>query len=116
MATLEILPDKDKNRSQIQREIRQKEKAVEHLKQKYNNHNLSMDEIHTCLYSICDNNSFLNSNRLPIDKVIVYLKKYFDPHTVKTGYSLAIVNGQEVSERSAKLRAKLLHMTTSNHY
>jgi Protein of unknown function (DUF2009) len=49
-----------------------------------------------CLYSVCDNDSFLNSNRVPIDKMIRYLQKYFNPDTVEPGYSLAISAGEQV--------------------
>jgi len=100
VATREILPDRGKTRAQIQKEIRQKEKAVAYLKEKYSGYRLSEDDIHMCLYSICDNNSFLNSNRLPIDKVIGYLKQYFSPKNIVEGYSLAIVNGSEGSRLS----------------
>lgn len=41
-----------------------------------------------------DNDSFLNSNRVPIDKIIDYLKKYFAPGRIQEGYSLSIVSGQ----------------------
>ena len=40
-------------------------------------------------------NSFLNSNRLPVDKMIGYLEEYFDPKRVEAGYSLSIVEGEE---------------------
>ena len=48
---------------QIQQEIKRKERAVELLADKYSTRALTEDEIRLCLYSICDNNSFLNSNR-----------------------------------------------------
>ena len=94
VATEEILAD-GKTRDMIQKQIRMKEKAVAHIKDKYATRDLSEDDIHMCLYSICDNNSFLNSNRLPVDKVIGYLKKYFSPTNVEPGYSLAIVSGND---------------------
>jgi Protein of unknown function (DUF2009) len=59
------------------------------------------EDIHMCLYSMCDNDSFLNSNRLPIDKMIGYLKRYFSPENIQEGYSLAIVAGEEVRETSS---------------
>lgn len=48
-----------------------------------------------CLYSIGDNNSFLNSNRLPIDQCLAFLQKYFDPEIISdtSPYSLAIAEG-----------------------
>jgi len=101
IATEEILATPGKTRARIDQEIRRKERAVAQLKKQYRSTNLSMEDIHLCLYSICDNNSFLNSNRVPIDKVIDFLKTHFSPTTItttRTGnneYSLAIVKGQE---------------------
>ncbi|KAG5187157.1 hypothetical protein JKP88DRAFT_271820 [Tribonema minus] len=95
IATKEILPDANKSRAAINQEIKMKERAVEYLKRHYCSATLSKDDIHTCLYSMCDNDSFLNSNRLPIDKMIAYLKRYFSPENIQEGYSLAIVAGEE---------------------
>lgn len=36
---------------------------MEHFARAYANARLSPDNVRLCLYSICDNNSFLNSNR-----------------------------------------------------
>lgn len=93
IATSEVLAQK-KSRAQINLEIKKKERAVNHLKQKYKSSKLSADDIHLCLYSICDNDSFLNSNRLPIDTIITYLKEYFKPGEVEEGFSLSIVSGE----------------------
>jgi hypothetical protein len=62
-ATQEILPDPSKSRAQIQGEIKKKERAIEALVAKYRSMSLREEEIRLCLYSICDNHSFLNSNR-----------------------------------------------------
>lgn len=94
IATEEILAER-KTRATIDREIKRKEHAVEVLKRKYATQNLTSDDIHNCLYSICDNNSFLNSNRVPIDKVIDFLKSHFAPEKVEEGYSLSIVSGED---------------------
>lgn len=98
-ATVEILA-LGRPRSVIDTEIRKKERAVSLLKSKYQTSRLSQDDIHLCLYSICDNNSFLNSNRVPIDKIIDYLKSHFSPHKVEEGYSLSIVSGEAGSRLS----------------
>lgn len=98
-ATVEILA-LGRPRSVIDNEIRKKERAVKFLKHKYQTSRLSQDDIHLCLYSICDNNSFLNSNRVPIDKIIDYLKSHFSPHKVEEGYSLSIVSGEAGSRLS----------------
>ena len=94
IATQEILAEK-KTRVKINAEIKRKEKAVAHLKQKYRTMKLNSEDIHLCLYSICDNNSFLNSNRVPIDKVIGYLQTFFEPSKIQKGYSLSIISGQD---------------------
>jgi hypothetical protein len=93
-ATEEILA-LNKTRSMIDKEIRLKERAVVVLKQKYRNSKLSSDDVHLCLYSICDNNSFLNSNRVPVDKIIDYLTTHFSPSELEEGYSLSIVSGED---------------------
>lgn len=93
IATQEILPRKNKSRYDIQTEIKKKEKAVKYLSQKYVSRSLSSDDIQLCLYSICDNNSFLNSNKLPIDDCIELLNKYFHPKDIHPRYSLAIEDG-----------------------
>ena len=82
IATSEVLATKGKSRAQINAEIKRKERAVNLLKQKYKSTGLTPDDIHMCLYSICDNDSFLNSNRVPIDIIIGYLKEYFKPNVV----------------------------------
>src|SRR3546814_12065025 len=51
-----------------------KQRAIEVLVDKFKSRTLSADDIRLCLYSVCDNNSFLNSNRLPIDNMIELLK------------------------------------------
>ena len=95
IATAEILPDRGKSRPAIQAEIRRKEKAAEHIVRKYSSSRLSEDTIRLCMYSISDNNSFLNSNRRPVVECIELLHKYFSPTHVDPGYSLAIEEGQE---------------------
>ena len=80
-ATEEILPGKSKNRSNIQLEIKRKERAAEVICNKYASRTLSKENIRLCLYSISDNNSFLNSNRRPILEFSDLLQKYFLPGT-----------------------------------
>ena len=92
-ATQEVLPNKSKSRYAIQVEIKKKEKAIEVLSNKYCNNLITAEEIRQCLYSISDNNSFLNSNLLPIQECITLLKTYFKPTSFEPGYSLAIQEG-----------------------
>ena len=76
---------KGKSRSEIQRELKAKDKAVKNLLQLFSNEGygrssdkgLTDDEIEWCLYSMGDNSSFLLFNRDPVDRMISYLKKYF---------------------------------------
>lgn len=94
IATREVLAN-GRSRPQITKDIRRKESAVAQIKRRYATANLSPDDIHTCLYSMCDNDSFLNSNRVPIDKMIAYLEQYFSPDTPGDDpYSLAISAGE----------------------
>jgi len=92
-ATEEILPDKSKNRATIQMEIKRKERSAEIIVRKYANNRLSADDIRSCLYSISDNNSFLNSNKKPVTDCIQLLKRYFHPSVVEAEYSLSIQEG-----------------------
>jgi hypothetical protein len=55
----------------------------------------SQDDLERCLYSIGDNDSFLNSNRLPVDTCIALLQQYFHPDSIEDGYSLAIDEGAD---------------------
>ena len=93
IATAEVLPDKSKSRQMIQTEIKRKEKAADIIVQKYSSPRLSTDTIRSCMYSISDNHSFLNSNRKPVLECIELLQKYFSPALVEPGYSLSIEEG-----------------------
>jgi Protein of unknown function (DUF2009) len=93
IATREVT-GRRKTRPQIRTEIARKEKAVATLKAKYRTSHLSEEDIHLALYSIGDNDSFLNSNRVPIDTMIEYLQTYFSPKKVEEGYSLNILTGE----------------------
>ena len=92
-ATQEIIPD-NKSRNTIQKEIKQKERAIEILSKKYANARATSDDLKVCLYSIGDNSSFLRGNRDPIDKMIVLLKDHFSPTQSKSPL-LAISAGRE---------------------
>lgn len=52
------------------------------------------EDIRQCLYSIGDNNAFLAFNKEPVEKVISYLKRYFDPQKYEDKLSLAISAGR----------------------
>eukprot|EP01035_Chromulina_nebulosa_P017717 gene17717-23309_t len=91
VATDEILPSKSKSRQDIQIEIKRKEKAIDKLVHKYNI--ISGDLLKQCLYSISDNNSFLNSNKKPVEDCIDLLQSYFSSVSAEPGYSLSINEG-----------------------
>merc|ERR1711871_715892 len=57
-----------------------KKGAIEELCKKYESEALSGAEIHAVLNSIGDANSYLASNARPVAKMIMLLKKYFDPN------------------------------------
>jgi len=78
IATKEIY-DGSKGKYETQREIKEKEKVLKKLCKKYESHKITSDELQYCIYSITDNNSFLNANALPVEKMIMLLKKYFRP-------------------------------------
>jgi Protein of unknown function (DUF2009) len=71
-------------------EIKRKERAVEKIVKVYANQRVSADAIRQCLYSISDNNSFLNSNKKPVEDCIALLFEYFHPTNCEPGYSLSI--------------------------
>ena len=71
-------------------EIKRKERAVEKIVKGYAGQRVSADAIRQCLYSISDNNSFLNSNKKPVEDCIGLLFEYFHPMNCETGYSLSI--------------------------
>ncbi|KAG8863155.1 hypothetical protein FRB96_009337 [Tulasnella sp. 330] len=98
VATMEIIAE-GKDRRIVQREIKAKEKAVETLAAKYSGAKTGRGEksakpeiIRQCLYSIGDNHAFLRVNRDPCDKMISYLKQYFDPSNPEP--SLTIRSGR----------------------
>ena len=57
-ATMEISSE-GKTRPQVQKEIKQKERARDYLAHTYQKQGCSKDDILHCLYSVGDNNSYL---------------------------------------------------------
>lgn len=56
---------------------------MKNICRKYSSRKINEEELKFCLYSITDNNNFLNANSLPIEKMITFLKQYFDPDDVE---------------------------------
>ena len=99
-ATRECLPrdpatGRDKGRAALEREIKDKERAIEVLGRKYAGPRLSADQVRQCLYSINDNNSFLRCNRDPIDRAISWLQELY-------GGSDAGASGVDDAEKKKK--------------
>jgi hypothetical protein len=107
MATREIISD-GKSRPQIQKEIKQKEQAQKYIGKKYQNAQISADEIQSCLYSIGDNNSYLRSNRDCCQRMIDYLQHYFQPDRYEEGLELTIRAGRD--------GARLSHSHTAQYH
>lgn len=74
-----------KTRKQIQLDIKAKESAQDRIARQFASMSKDRDEIKWCLYSMSDNNSFLRCNRFPVDAMIGYLKKFFDPDKPEKG-------------------------------
>jgi len=105
IATQEILHDGLRSRWEIQKDIKKKEKVVKSLCNQYKSSKINDEEIKFCLYSLTDNNSFLNSNAEPINKMLKFLTSYFLPNKEEENYSLAItagVNGARLSHTHEK--------------
>lgn len=93
-ATHEVHAEAGKTRYMIQKEIDRKTWAVKHISSKFACAAISKEDIQLCLYSISDNNSYLRSNRDPVDKMITMLTTWFKPDSVEDGFSLAINSGR----------------------
>ncbi|TEB30057.1 hypothetical protein FA13DRAFT_1755222 [Coprinellus micaceus] len=94
VATKEIYSE-GRPRIEVQRDIKSKERAIEHLSSQYQGNGLSQEQIRQCLYSIGDNHAFLRTNRDPCEKMISFLKESFHPTQAKDPISsLAIRSGR----------------------
>ncbi|EPQ59895.1 hypothetical protein GLOTRDRAFT_24934, partial [Gloeophyllum trabeum ATCC 11539] len=115
LATMEIYSE-GRSRRDIQKEIKAKERAIETLASRFERKGLSQENIRQCLYSIGDNHAFLRTNRDPCDKMIGYLKQYFDPVQAKDSKSsLAIRSGKggaRLSHDHAKQYAYVIQSLT----
>ncbi|KAJ8582217.1 hypothetical protein M405DRAFT_831025 [Rhizopogon salebrosus TDB-379] len=115
VATQEIYSE-GRSRREVQRDIKNKERAIETLSSKYHRSGLSQEQVRQCIYSIGDNHAFLRTNRDPCEKMITYLKEHFhatQPKDVKS--TLAIrsgKNGARLSHDHAKQYAYVLQSLT----
>ncbi|EKM59771.1 uncharacterized protein PHACADRAFT_192148 [Phanerochaete carnosa HHB-10118-sp] len=115
VATKEIYSE-GRTRRDVQKDIRNKEHAIETLAAKYEHKDLSQEQVRQCLYSIGDNHAFLRTNRDPCDRMIMYLKQYYHPTQAKDSKSsLAIRSGKggaRLSHDHAKQYAYVLQSLT----
>jgi uncharacterized coiled-coil DUF342 family protein len=115
VATQEIYSE-GRSRREVQRDIKNKERAIETLSSKYQRSGLSQEQLRQCIYSIGDNHAFLRTNRDPCEKMIMYLKEHFHATQAKdVKSSLAIrsgKNGARLSHDHAKQYAYVLQSLT----
>ncbi|KAH7909741.1 hypothetical protein BJ138DRAFT_1066538 [Hygrophoropsis aurantiaca] len=115
VATKEIYAD-GRTRRDIQKDIKNKERAIEALSTRYQRKGLDQETVRQCLYSIGDNHAFLRTNRDPCERIIGYLKEHFHPTQAKESkYSLAIRSGKggaRLSHDHAKQYAFVLQSLT----
>uniref|UniRef100_A0A0G4HK41 Non-canonical E2 ubiquitin-conjugating enzyme C-terminal domain-containing protein n=1 Tax=Chromera velia CCMP2878 TaxID=1169474 RepID=A0A0G4HK41_9ALVE len=55
---------------------------------------LTEDDIEQSLYSLGDHNTFLRFNRQPVDRLLWYMKEFFDPEEAEDRFSLDIRSGR----------------------
>ena len=89
----------------VQREIKEKEKAIEILSRRYGKRLsrseklpagvMGEEEVRQVLYAVGDNHAYLRLNCEPVERMRDMLHKYFDPRVVaEKDFSLAISNGR----------------------
>lgn len=115
IATKEIYAD-GRSRRDVQKDIKNKERAIEVLSARYQREGLGQEQVRQCLYSIGDNHAFLRTNRDPCDQMIAYLQRYYHSTQVKDPkHSLAIRSGRggaRLSHDHAKQYAFVLQSLT----
>lgn len=117
------ISDRGKTRSEVQQDIKAKERAVKRLVKQFSNDDLSEEAIEWCLYSLGDNSSFLLFNRDPVDHMINYLKQYFpdtlsndDPRSlaIRAGYKGARLSHGHVQQYQFALQTLTLWREVQN--
>ncbi|KAL3232450.1 hypothetical protein RNJ44_04366 [Nakaseomyces bracarensis] len=85
-----------KSRNQINRNIKQKEAAIESLASKYSSRYYSKEDIRQALYSIGDYNAYISMNRKPVLRMLSRLELFRQPE-VANKYNLGIQYGRNGS-------------------
>lgn len=83
-----------KTRAQIQRLIKEKERAIENIASKYSSKHYSKEDIRQVLYSIGDYNAYINMNRKPIMRMLERLDVFQQPEVAQR-YSIGIQYGRD---------------------
>ena len=81
-------------------EVSSRDQAKAALIAKYGNSVVNSDMIERCIHSICDANNYAKYNRDPVNRMIDYLKYYFDPSHVTSDTDLEIRYGYGGSKLS----------------
>lgn len=89
----------------------QKQRALDTIVAKYASHDgLAEEDVRLVVASISDNFSFLRSNRGPVDRMIAYLKRYFNPHVTPAN------SEESLTIRSGRNGSKLSHQHETQYY
>lgn len=98
VATAEIDGSPDRPRSQIQQDLARKEAARKQLARTHATAACPPEDILSAVYSLSDYNTYLLFNRDPVERMVEYLRKYFDPRRCEDpSDSLAISSGSLLS-------------------
>lgn len=84
-------------RQEISDQIKLKTSSRKKLIEKYVNENFTEQELLLIVESLSDSNSYILANRHPVDMMIGYLKKYFNPNQKEKEFSLKIRSGMNGS-------------------
>jgi len=84
----------------VEAEVAAKRQATAAIKAEYITPELPEEQLERVLVSVSDANSFLASNRVPVDRMIANLTTYFHPDKKEEGHSLSIKYGYGGSKLS----------------
>ncbi|PRT55357.1 hypothetical protein B9G98_02977 [Wickerhamiella sorbophila] len=112
VATMEIRSE-GRSRLQVQKDIKQKELAIERLARKYSSKQLPSEGVRQALYSVGDYHAYLSANRTPVRTMIERLKQYFNPETFENHHSLGISAGSQGARLSHNHRKQYQYVLQS---
>jgi len=88
------------SRASIEARAAAKQLAIKRLCEKHASKTLSKEDVESTLASLSDFNSFVDSNRRPVDDMLTLLKTHFHPGDVEGKFSLEISQGLRGSKLS----------------